>query len=777
MFKEWRYKNTNESEKSLVKRLLAQRGITKPEEVKEFLSPLTMTLTHPDAFVDMPKCVERVAQAIEAGEKIVIHGDFDADGITSTALLHRTLTLLGADVGYFIPEREKEGHGFDTKAIVKLMTSVKPKLIISVDCGISDVEAIDFLNSFKIDVIITDHHEAPQTMPKAFGIINPKAPDALDEKLSAKEITNLSALAGVGVAFKLAQALLSRFNRTDFIPEILPYVAVGTVADVVPLIGENRYFVAKGLQLIRKHNGLQQLLEKAGYKAESGLTAENIAFGVSPRINAAGRMGTVDTAIKLLISDNPQEIKISIQSLDEFNNTRQTFGQEMFAEAEEMLKKEGNSNPAIILFNPKWHIGIIGITASKLVEKYYKPAFLMTYSEETQQMRCSARSIEDVNLYEVIAANSERLDGFGGHSMAAGFAFTTDKISFEEMKKGLNETIRQITTGQEIKPFINIDLDLSADEINEELVAEISKLEPFGAANQPPVFSLKNLTIKEKKLMGDNKDHLRLICRAGDREFTCVRWQQGDIALKAGDTLDIAFHPQINEFNGNTTVQLVIDDIHSENLKEDEPRGMKYYDHRKKTGIFAQVEDYVKNSPHNIRIFAESKTVLDSLKPFKALFERVFHRDNAMVCDTLMFFDYPAERAVFEKIISQTSPSALHFMNYDLVPFDEREFLKTVNGMLKFAHNNSGGKVELRRFASFLGKSYEVFDVLFQIFEETGLIKVLEKTPDFYRIEFIGGDLGKVLHSEKYAVVLDIIDECEHFRQSLLEDQVEVLLG
>ena len=250
MKKEWIYNDSDSNEKSLIKRLLSSRGIKTDEEIQEFLNPLEMKLTHPKVFTDMEKCVERLSKAIDNQEKIVVHGDFDADGVTSTSLLYRTFKHLGADVNYFIPDREKEGHGFDTKALVKIMTSVKPKVIISCDCGISDVDAVNFLNSFKIDVIITDHHEAPEELPKAYAIINPKAQNALDENLTTKQITSLTSLAGVGVAFKVAQALLEKYQKTEFIYDILPYVAVGTVADIVPLVGENRYLVTKGLELI-----------------------------------------------------------------------------------------------------------------------------------------------------------------------------------------------------------------------------------------------------------------------------------------------------------------------------------------------------------------------------------------------------------------------------------------------------------------------------------------------------------------------------------------------
>lgn len=776
--KEWIFSKNNNNEKSLIKRLLAARGIEKDEDIYEFTHPLEMKLTHPKVFLDMEKSVERIVAAITNQEKIVIYGDFDADGVTSTSLLYKTLTHLGANVSYFIPDREKEGHGFDTKALVKLMTALKPKLIISVDCGISNVEEVNFIKSFKIDVIITDHHEAPEILPPACAIINPKAPNALDEYLSAKEIRSLTSLAGVGVAFKLAQALLEYYNKLDFIPLILPFVAVGTVADVVPLIGENRYFVTKGLEYISqgKHYGLKRLLEQAGYSIEKGITAETIAFGVAPRINASGRLDTVEEALKVLISENPQEIEMAITNLNEFNKIRQNLCQEVFAQADEMVKKEGNRNPAIVLFNSNWHVGIIGIVASKLVEKYYKPTFLMTYSEATKQIKCSARSIEGVHLYEVINSIGDILDGFGGHSLAAGLSFTPEKTPFKSVKEQLNRTIKEVTNGKVLKPFINVDLELSPEDISVDLVDSLSQLEPFGASNPSPVFALTDCSLKQKRLMGENKNHLRLIVGKGNQEFTCVRWQEGDISLNPTDTLDVAFHPQINEFNGNVSVQLIIDDIHSPNLKEEnveQAPSVKIYDHRKKTDILPQVEDYVKNSKLNIRIFAENKQICDKFEGFKTLKSRLCNSSNLEQCDALMFFDYPADKETFEEILQTASPKGVHLMNYSIKYFDDKEFLKTIGGMLRFACNNNGGKVELRRCASFLGKSVNLIKFFLDLLEECSVITISERCEHYFVINLSEhADMAVVLHNPKYAEVLNMAEECELFQKSLLEDDI-----
>ena len=783
MKKDWILESTGSNEKSLIKRLLISRGIKTDDEIKEFLNPLEMTITSPDVFTDMQKTIERLSRAIENNETIIIYGDFDADGVTSTSVLYKTLKFLGANVHYFIPDRENEGHGFDKKALIKLMTTVKPKVIISVDCGISDVDAVKFINSFKIiDVIITDHHEAPEILPEAYAIINPKAPGALDENLTAKQIEHLTYLAGCGVAFKVAQALLTKYGKVEFVYEILPFVAVGTVADVVPLLGENRYFVTKGLELISrgKHNGLKRLLESAGYDITKGITSENIAFGIAPRINASGRLDTVDAALKVLISENPQEVEMAVTTLNELNKVRQTLCAEIFEQADKMVQKEGNKNPAIVLFSEAWHIGIIGIVASKLVEKYYKPVFLMSYVKEKDQYRCSARSIEGVPLYDVIAANSDLFDGFGGHKLAAGLSFTGEKTPFEIVKKALNETVREYTSTKELKPFIKIDLMVEPKDVTVELVEEISQLEPFGASNPSPIFAMNNLKVIQKRLMGSDNSHLRLNVASNADEFTAIWWKRGDAGLSSGDSLDIAFHPQINEFNGNVSVQLIIDDVHSDALKEEEitPQSTyKIYDNRTKTGILPNVNDYIKNSKLNIKVFAESKYILDTIKSYPEITSKTFTRQDIPTCDVVMFFDYPADKQTLDLILEKAQPKGVHFMNYEPKILDEQEFLKIFTGMLKFAAHNNGGKVELVRCASFLGKSLKIFEMLLSLYEEVGFIKILEKNSAFYMIEFMGvDDISKVLHSEKYSQIFELIIECEQFQKSLLEDDLVQIL-
>ena len=765
--KEWVLKSNINNQKSLIDRLLEVRGIKTEDAKREFLHPLEITLTHPNAFTDMSKAVSRIVKAIDEKENILIYGDFDADGVTSTSLLLKTFRFLGAQVDFYIPNRETEGHGLNTKALIKLMSQKQPKLIITVDNGISNNEEVKFINSFGRDIIITDHHEAPEKLPEAYAIINPKAMNALDVKLTATQIEYLTSLAGVGVAFKLAQGVLEKYNKMEFSYEILPYVTVGTIADIVPLIGENRYFVTKGLELIAngKHYGLKRMLDVAGVNLENGLTSEQVAFTIAPRVNASGRLDTVDAAIKLMTSENKQEIEMAIITLENFNKVRQQLCADTFEEADAMWKSTGMRDNAIVLFNKDWHIGIVGIVASKFVEKYYKPAFIMTYHEETKQYRCSARGVKELNLYDIMSVISEMFDGYGGHQLAGGFSFSEEKANFEAVKKALNKTIDEMLNGQKLNPSLDIDLELDVRDIDVSLVEEINKLEPFGASNPSPTFAIKNLTLKQKKLMGSTKDHLKLIIDTPNGSKDCVWWSRGDIPLIAGDKLDIAFAPQLNTFNGATDIQLIIKDIHSDTLVEEEKSEIKIYDHRKKTNIFAQVDDYIKNSKLGVSVFVEDIKIKETLKPYKNISESIINRQNVDKNDVLMFFDYPCDEDVLANLKQKVCASAIHYMNYQNYKTDEEGILKAFASMIKYSCNNLEGNFALLRAASALGVTEEVIEILLEVFQDCGMIKIVSRGSETYKIDFVGGvELSKALHSMKYAEFVELMNTINDYK-------------
>ncbi len=427
--------------------LLTNRGINTRDKIKRFLNPLKSPLSMPDIFTDMDKAANRIKSAIENNYNITVYGDFDADGITSTALLYLTLKELGANVNYYLPDRESESHGLNTKALVNIIAKRKSKLIITVDCGISNAAEVNFAKGFKADVIITDHHEAPEVIPDAYAVINPKSPNSIDEKTDIEELESLNYLSGAGVAFKLACKMLEQFNKYDFVNNILPLAAVGTIGDVVELIGENRTIVQMGLELIKagKHEGIQCLLRTSGLKETKKLTAENIAFSIVPRLNAAGRLDNPETALKILISNDNNEIQTAADKLNDLNKLRQELCDTTFIQAKNMYESNKKSNKsAVILYSPDWHIGIIGIAASKLTETYNKPVFLMTQDKQNGNIiRCSVRSIPQINIHTILSEHKDLFEGFGGHKMAAGFSFDTNKITVVR-KRNFNTIITHI---------------------------------------------------------------------------------------------------------------------------------------------------------------------------------------------------------------------------------------------------------------------------------------------------------------------------------------------
>ena len=701
--------------------------------------------------------------------------------MTSTSVLFKTLNHIGANVDYFIPQRDKEGHGLETKALVNIMKDFKPKLVITVDCGISNSNEVAFLKSFGIDTIITDHHEAKDELPQAFAIINPKAKNALSENLSARKITELTYLAGVGVAFKLSQALLGKYDKTEFVKEILPLVAVGTIADIVPLLGENRYFVKRGLELIPFHKGLNALLKGAGYDTTKEITSETVGFGIAPRLNASGRLETVDVAMKLLLSDNPAEIQLAVQTLNEYNLIRQTLCAEIFAQADEMWKKEGMKEPAVILCKQDWHVGIIGIVASHFVEKYNKPAFLMNYSETDKTYHCSARGVKGLNIFDIMNENSEFFESVGGHELAGGFSFSGEKYSFEEVKSALNNTIKEMLNGVELKPVVEVDLKLKPQDITLDLCEQLKLLQPCGASNPPPVFAVEGLTVVEKRLMGSDNSHLRLNCENTDGTgLTCIWWKAGNLPLQTGSRADVLFHPEINEYNGNTYIQLIVHDIHSDDIEYDKeeqnPDELKIYDHRTKTDILPQVEDYIKSSKYKIGVFAESKAVTDSLKPYEVLSSKIFNRNNLKSHDVIMFFDYPTDKIMFSQILEGTGAKILHFMNTPYKNYMAEEAVTTALKMINFAVSENDGTIEIYKFTSFLGLSLEAFQVLFTLLSKAGIVKILSQNDNSIKVELTGqNNTSAISNHEEYTNFKEIFEDCKKFQKFLRCDNLDKL--
>ncbi|HIS88005.1 TPA: single-stranded-DNA-specific exonuclease RecJ [Candidatus Avigastranaerophilus faecigallinarum] len=762
--------------------LLVNRGIDTVEKITKFLNPLKVKLSSPDVFLDMEKSVNRIKTAIEKNEHITVYGDFDADGVTSTALLYMTLKEIGANVDFYLPDRSSESHGLNTKALVKIIAKRKSKLIITVDCGISNVSEVNFAKGFNTDIIITDHHEAPEILPDSYAILNPKAPNSIDSSLDIDEIQSLNFLAGVGVAFKLACRLLEEYNKENFVHEILPLAAVGTIGDVVELMGENRSIVEMGLELIRngKHKGIQKLLKASSIENINLITSDNIAFGIVPRLNAAGRLESPLTAIKVLISQDEEELDKTVKLLSDLNIFRQQLCDETFCSAKQMYQNNLNENKkSIVLFDDNWHIGIIGIVASKLVEEFNKPVFLMTRDANFSNIiRCSCRSIKDLNVHSILSEHKEKFEGFGGHKMAAGFSFDENKISFEAFKKELNKTIEEHSQNINFKEIvIDADMEIDVSDITVDTVNLIDKLQPFGAANPSPLFVLKNAKLNNFKMMGQNNNHLKMYISKNNSEcFDCVKWNYPDFNLPINSELDILFSLKLNTFNNITNVQLMIEDIHSELLnKKENLSEIKILDHRNKKNILVQVIDFILSTKKSTAIYIENPTLIAQLKLPDEIENKLFTIDNIPSnIEQLMFFDVPISKDNFIKIINDTNAKLIHLMNFNISELGTESFISKFSGMLKYSLSNLNGQIDTNRAAKALCVNEETVECALTLLEESEMIDLNKIDETTFKISYLHPvELSKIKQHELFFDLKENILNINAFRSFYLNTPID----
>lgn len=531
----------------LVAKILVNKNIISDKDVNIFLNPSRHDFYDPFLMPDMGKAVDRILQAINNKEKIVIFGDYDVDGITSTTVLKRFLLERGVDVSQYIPNRLFEGYGLNKDAI-KDISDKDYKLMITVDCGISAIEEVEYANSLGMETIITDHHEPGDILPNALAVVDAKRKD---------NTYPFNQLAGVGVAFKLIQAISISLKLEE--KEYLKYldlVCVGTISDIVPLIDENRTIAKLGLKLVQvtKNIGLKTLIDASGYNKIDSTT---ISFGISPRINACGRMGHADDALKLFLTEDIQEAKQIAQKLNEYNRERQEIEKRIFDEAIEQIQNNKAEKDVIVLGSENWHHGVIGIVSSKITEMYFKPSILICFEEETG--KGSGRSIPGFDLYEALSKCNKHITRFGGHSMAIGI--TIEKQQFENFKKDFEEYAHNCNIS-DIIPIISIDEAISLKEISIRDVAELKLLEPYGEANKMPLFLCKNLKIQSIRALSEGK-HLKLSLKDDNYWLDAIGFNLGYLSedFKIGDKVDIVGTLEINQYKGRENIQVNLKDI------------------------------------------------------------------------------------------------------------------------------------------------------------------------------------------------------------------------
>ena len=537
----------------VIARVLANRNILNPNLARPFFTPNLDMLHNPYLMQDMDKAVKRVLTNINSGKPIMVFGDYDVDGTTGAAALYLAFQKFGADVTYYIPDREKEGYGLSYHGI-EVAKDIGIDLIITCDCGINAFVQVDFANEQNIDIIITDHHTTDTELPKAHAILNPKREDCEYP---------FKGLCGGGVAFKLITAIGTELNipLTDY-EEIIPLITLGTAADVVPIKDENRVIVHHGLNILEnlEKPGLKTLLELAGLKGH--ISVEQLVFSIAPRINAAGRIGDANRAVELLVTDDQDKARLLAKELDNENKRRQIIQQAVVDEALLKVNAEADlkNENALVLANAGWHPGVVGIVASKIKEEFNRPTIIIAL--ENGSGKGSARSVAGFDLYEALTACKTHLDDYGGHPMAAGLTLSNKKL--EDFKKAFINFANERLTEENLQATLTLDSEIALQDITPRFMEFLDKLSPYGPGNMRPKFAIRNAEIAgAPKVIGKTGEHIRFKIRQGLKSYPAVGFGLSNKyeMLITGQPVDIACVVETNEWQGNTSIQMNVRDI------------------------------------------------------------------------------------------------------------------------------------------------------------------------------------------------------------------------
>ena len=540
---------------ALTAQVLINRGIDEPESARAFLAPSLADLHNPQLLKGIGEAVGRIESAIEEREKITVFGDYDVDGTTSTALLVLFLRELGSECNYYIPDRLKEGYGLNAEA-VKSLSASGTRLIITVDNGISSYDETVLASSLGVDIIITDHHQLPHKTPPALAVINPCQEDCSYQ---------FKSLAGVGVVFNLVAALRTHLREKGYwnkgkepnLKKYLDLAALGTIADIVPLLETNRLFAHFGLRELSSSSrpGIRAL-KRVSAIDDGEVNAGKVGFQLAPRLNAAGRLSKADVGVRLLMTEDENEAAALAEKLDHENVERRSIEKEIFEDALAIVEREGlDKLSSIVIASEEWHPGVIGIVASRLVERYYLPTLLISIKDG--EGKGSARSIAAFHLFEGLKECSDHLLGFGGHKYAAGFSIKEDKI--KGFADAFDAVVHKTLEPEDFTPSIKIDATLNPGDIDESLVSDLEKMLPFGPSNPEPVFLSEGVEVMEAIILKDA--HLKMKLDAAGSPLDAIAFNMKDKGIKAGDRISIVFSPRFNLWRGRKSIQLIVKDI------------------------------------------------------------------------------------------------------------------------------------------------------------------------------------------------------------------------
>ena len=672
----------------LVGQVLIQRGMTDAASARAFLDPDSYSPSPAEALPGLSTAADRVAQSIRAGDSICVWGDFDVDGQTSTTVLVQTLQALGADVTWHIPVRAQESHGVNIENLARVIAQ-GAKLVVTCDTGISAHEAVEYAKSRGVEMVITDHHDLPPTLPQAFAVVNPKL---------LPENHPLATLAGVGVAFKLAEQLITKSSEkaetsNSFLitpNSLLDLVALGLVADLAILRGDARYLVQRGLHAL--HNtqrlGLKTMMELAEL-SPAHLNEEHIGFMLGPRLNALGRLGDANPSVELLTTSDPVRARVLATQLEGLNAQRKLLCDQVYRAAEAQLRDNPEllAQPVIVLANPHWPGGVVGIVASRIVERYGKPAILLTAPPD-EPVRGSARSIEGLNITAAIAAQKEILLGFGGHPMAAGLSLEAERLS--EFRHKLSKTVEKMLGESQLEEAaLEIDGWLSLEEANLDLAEQLESLAPFGPGNEKLTLASHNLTVKSSAKLGKNKEHLKLTVEDENGAAQQVLWWDGGSEELPEGKFDLAYTLRASDWRGVRQAQLELVDfrvLESEKI-EVKSKKIKVVDCRKDERGKNLLSSF--DFPYQLWAEGIEKKNVGGLD-----------RNELKPAETLVVWTIPPSPDELKAALETVKPEKIILFAIDPGADDLKSFLERLAGLVKFVLNKKGGQTSLAELAA-----------------------------------------------------------------------------
>lgn len=691
-----------------IAKILNARNITDMTSVKKYFSDEYEEGYDPFLMHDMQKAVDRINEAIENEEKILVYGDYDADGITSTVLLVETLISMGANVSSYIPNRFEEGYGPNKEAFTKIINS-GITLIITVDNGIAGVEEVDLANELGCDVIVTDHHKIQDTIPNAYAIIHPEHPEG---NYPFKK------LAGVGVAFKLAHALLEIFP--DF---LLDLVAIGTIADMVSITDENRIFVKQGLELINEDPriGLKMLLELSGI--DTKIDEQTVGFYIAPKLNSIGRMDSAKLGLSFLMAEDPVTARALAEQIEQYNIQRKQVTEEIVKDVISKIENSDKKQKNVIMVSGEYHEGVLGIVASNIVEKYQRPVFIM--NEKDGILKGSARSIFDFNIYVAMNKISDLFVAFGGHTLAAGFSFEQD--NFEKIEEFLDKEFEEFKQNNDLKANKNIDIVTSLEDISYQFLNSLDALKPYGMDFEKPTVLIENAMVLNKAYFGSEKQYLRLTIADEVGNLDCITFKDSVTfdKVEKNDIIDLLCNIDKNNFNGRTKLQAHIIDIHIKEFLFEDLRFINY-DIANIDKNCLKLSKHRDDKDNNFYQYTDLDSLID--KEFEYIY----------------LLDIPTSKEYLYKIINLKPKKVFLICEEkqvlsDVYLIDKNRLIKLFNLILSTNNKQINVAQQLDKLLAILKTNVDSLKIMIQIFKELELINFVNNTiilnPDYKTVD------------------------------------------